>query len=304
MEFEINDDGTINSKQLIFEYNRLKKKVEVINEIMIPELNFIRDLEAVKVFVISLAVIASASALVSHIVNLFTWGSMTLVALVSTGIAAALSTIAALIDGYVQHRKSIYDEMAGIKEKLFSEDMFFGLWTAATLWLSFVMSVAGLKDKITSEALALNLFRSGISDAQSTLSTGANVAGLIGSAVSLGTEINDIVQTAKSLSANKTQKLEYLDEVARYAVGMQKIEKVEWVVIDETKLDKPYNEGGRGGQNRYFFNLKTKQTRHISHFLNMSKQELAMNGFIKVKSKTRGQYIKRIPNKTKEDNLG
>ncbi|WP_324672965.1 hypothetical protein U5U50_00685 [Mycoplasma sp. 888] len=125
------------------------------------------------------------------------------------------------------------------------------------------------------------------------------------SVISLASGVMDLVETGKDLNANLKKQNALLDRIAGFSNQMWKMETIEWVVIDETKLDKPYNEGGRGEKNQYFFNLKTKQTRHLSHFLNIiSKRELAMNGFIKVKSKTRGQYIKRIPNKTKEDNLG
>ncbi|MEA4276383.1 hypothetical protein [Mycoplasma sp. 21DD0573] len=123
-------------------------------------------------------------------------------------------------------------------------------------------------------------------------------------AISLASGVVGLVETSKDLDASLKKQNALSDRIAGFSNQMSKMETIEWVVIDETKLDKPYNEFERGGKNRYFFNLKIKQTSHLSHFLNVSKRELGMNGFIKVKSKTRGQYIKRIPNKTKEDNLG
>ncbi|MEA4162748.1 MULTISPECIES: hypothetical protein [unclassified Mycoplasma] len=305
LNFAVNIDGTVSSKTLIFQYKELEKQSKYLKDVVFEELKHIERLQETKVAFLIISITASAVAAAATIASFFTLGTLALLSAISTGVAVAAGIVVSALEGVISHRKSVYKKLVDVYDYMFTENVAAGVWSASTLWPTFAQSVVELKEAIYELAfIGTDKISKSIGYSVKTISHGAKFFSLGSSAISLASGVVDLVETGKDLDANLKKQNALLDRIAGFSNQMSKMEKIEWVVIDETKLDKPYNEGGRGGKNQYFFNLKTKQTRHLSHFLNMSRQELAMNGFIKVKSKTRGQYIKRIPNKTKEDNLG
>ncbi|WP_373436276.1 hypothetical protein [Metamycoplasma equirhinis] len=60
------------------------------------------------------------------------------------------------------------------------------------------------------------------------------------------------------------------------------LEKIQWVVINETPLDKPYEEGGKGGKNIIFKNRKTGELFALDKLLSKPQYELNLLGLLKI----------------------
>ncbi|BBU47973.1 hypothetical protein [Mycoplasmopsis felis] len=62
---------------------------------------------------------------------------------------------------------------------------------------------------------------------------------------------------------------------------------------------------GAGGKNLVFKNLKTNEEKILNEILSLSNLELEKYNMIKIfNSKLNEWYIRKLPNKNKEDNLG
>ena len=97
-----------------------------------------------------------------------------------------------------------------------------------------------------------------------------------------------------------------VDEQISFLVkDLQNMEKINWIVVNESPLDKPYDKGGKGGKNLHFKNIKTGEIKSISEMLEYSDVQLRLWNLQKVfNSKLNEWYIKTLPNKLLIDNLG
>ncbi|ACF07368.1 Uncharacterised protein [Metamycoplasma arthritidis] len=85
----------------------------------------------------------------------------------------------------------------------------------------------------------------------------------------------------------------------------QDLNKVDWVVLDETKQNGHYNEGGTGGKNLIFKNRITNKIYTLNELLSKSNIELKWMRLMKVYNpRINEYYIRTLRNKIKEDNLG
>ncbi|WP_052000279.1 DUF3892 domain-containing protein [Metamycoplasma auris] len=75
-------------------------------------------------------------------------------------------------------------------------------------------------------------------------------------------------------------------------------------MVNETILDKPYDEGGVGGVNTHFKNQETGEIKTLEELLKLSDFELSANGLVRVRDSKKGEYLRTFPNKIKWDNLG
>ncbi|MGZ9755718.1 hypothetical protein [Mycoplasma sp. 246B] len=117
-----------------------------------------------------------------------------------------------------------------------------------------------------------------------------------------GLEIKNI----DNMNAHVNDYLRSLEnKLKNIASNLDNIKPVEWVVVKETPLNKPYNQGGIGGRNLVFKNLKTNEVLTLNQMLDKPDWLLHLWGLQKVYNKKYNYwYIRKLPNKTKTDNLG
>ncbi|QBF34751.1 hypothetical protein EG856_02375 [Mycoplasmopsis phocirhinis] len=81
-------------------------------------------------------------------------------------------------------------------------------------------------------------------------------------------------------------------------------EQFNWAVINETEQYGKYTEQGFGGKNLIFKNMQTGEIKPLEYFLNFDNTKLRLWNLIKIKDKSKGWYIRTLPNNIKRDNLG
>ncbi|MDC8915987.1 hypothetical protein [Metamycoplasma hyosynoviae] len=112
----------------------------------------------------------------------------------------------------------------------------------------------------------------------------------------------DAVQEIKKITENN--EILYLKtlDIRKY---LTTLDNIKWSVVDETKQTDKYEFGGTGGKNLKFKNLKSKKIYTLEELLAYSKLELNLMGLTKVyNAKLKEWYIKTLPNKILQDNLG
>ncbi|VEU74977.1 Uncharacterised protein [Mycoplasmopsis citelli] len=102
--------------------------------------------------------------------------------------------------------------------------------------------------------------------------------------------------------SQKEKEIDDLLEILNKQLDSLKQDK--WVVINETRQTDYYFNRGRGGRNKVFRNLKSGEEKTLDEMLKYSKSQLKKWGLQKVHHPKKGWYIRTIPNKIKEDNLG
>ncbi|MGZ9762930.1 hypothetical protein ACXYRK_02055 [Mycoplasma sp. AC1221] len=128
--------------------------------------------------------------------------------------------------------------------------------------------------------------------------TGIDLASLGVSIDELNKLNKETVEIQKFL-LNLTSKL---NEINKY---LDDIRKIEWVVMKETVQTDSYENGGTGGRNLLFKNLKTGEFKTIDQMLSVLEWQLYEWGLQKVYNPAKNiWYIRKLPNKTKLDNLG
>lgn len=93
-------------------------------------------------------------------------------------------------------------------------------------------------------------------------------------------------------------------QIANFLVQAKDIEKIGWVVVHETEQEGHYEEGGQGGKNLIFKNLKTGEIKTLEQMLKYTDFELSLWNLQRVRDHKKGTYIRTIKNGILEDNLG
>ncbi|MCU9932195.1 hypothetical protein NW739_05855 [Mycoplasmopsis felis] len=76
-----------------------------------------------------------------------------------------------------------------------------------------------------------------------------------------------------------------------------------FVVVNETEQYGEYNQGGFGGRNLIFKNIHTDEEYTLNELLNKDYLFLYYNNLTVVNDKTKGKYIRTLPNYSLKDNL-
>ncbi|ACF07022.1 Uncharacterised protein [Metamycoplasma arthritidis] len=138
-----------------------------------------------------------------------------------------------------------------------------------------------------------------------TKSLGASIVNGIDSLVGAGFDIDSTIQGIQKINKVHKELAESHGRLNSLGISYQKWNQVDWVVLDETGLDKPYNEGGVGGKNLVFKNRITNKIYKLDELLQKTKTELRLMRLAKVYNpRTKEWYIRTWKNKDKHDNLG
>ncbi|WP_373436645.1 hypothetical protein [Metamycoplasma equirhinis] len=134
---------------------------------------------------------------------------------------------------------------------------------------------------------------------------GSNVSSGVTSILSGIIEIKDCYDSILEIQETiKKQKIlhQQANKINKY---MKFFDKITLIVVDETPQTDLYELGGTGGKNLKFKNIKTSEIFVLEDLLAKSQIELNLMGVAKVyNSKLKEWYIRTLPNKFLEDNLG
>ncbi|WLP85532.1 hypothetical protein [Mycoplasma seminis] len=292
-EWTVNDDGSINSKFILL---KLKKLDDLYNEYKInylPQLEMLQHLTEIKKALVASSIAFAASAAILYFVSFWTGGITGAFAVAASVTAGACSLAATIIDSKINKFKSEFKQLENIYYKI-SMPKFWTVSSNVIGLISFANDIAAWK-QITN-SIKYNL--------PASVSNFSAALGITTNLLSIGFNSVELANTCKELEINGRRILE-IKEILRNIVSQKELfEKVDWVVVDETPMDKLYTEGGKGGKNLMFMNLKTKEVKPLEYFLSLTKSQLYYMGLMKVHHPQTGWYIKKLPNDSKEDNLG
>ncbi|UUM19923.1 MULTISPECIES: hypothetical protein [unclassified Mycoplasma] len=114
-------------------------------------------------------------------------------------------------------------------------------------------------------------------------------------------ELHNINDKIKEINKEEQEIKSNLDGIRS---RLEHLKEYKWVVIHETPQTNYYWKGGRGGKNLVFKNLETGEEKTISQMLAYNDRQLRDWGLQRVHDRKRGDYIRKIRNKIKADNLG
>ncbi|WP_373441217.1 hypothetical protein [Metamycoplasma equirhinis] len=291
--WEVNEVyGEINSKFVDYAARELELQIKLLKDIMIPLDKKILNLKKAREgLLISTIFFGSASAISGifsfmfpALVPVFTGFS-----LLTSGVLVVEKIIHMFIKYYEETTnwlRNLLDEFSSVKFK----DIISFLFRFNKFWNSSKQMVKVIKEmakKVSSNATISTLVKS-FGDAYSAIMATINYFTIVN-------EINE-----------KAVQLQKLFDFSGYLENQLNIlEKIQWVVINETPLDKPYEEGGKGGKNIIFKNRKTGELFALDKLLSKPQYELNLLGLLKIfNPKLNEWYIRTLPNKSKLDNLG
>ncbi|WP_036452120.1 hypothetical protein [Mycoplasma buteonis] len=215
-------------------------------------------------------------------------------AAVASGFSIAASFLSSLISDYSNIVGSVKDLIKNIK----TDDT-----------LDIIPALIGPAPLLSKSIKATKIISKSISYASSGASNvfepgATEVLGLASALISVGIDSYKVNEIRNHLSEIRNNSILISEKIQEIYLYINSQRKNEWVVVNETKLNKKYDEGGIGGRNLHFQNLLTNEILSISEMLNKPKSWLDLYNLEKVHSKTRGWYIRKKPNSIKEDNLG
>ncbi|UUD36046.1 hypothetical protein NPA08_03775 [Mycoplasmopsis citelli] len=123
-------------------------------------------------------------------------------------------------------------------------------------------------------------------------------------AVQLGFSVKDFINLNNQLDKINKKEEEINRKIMSITEEIKEFKKYGWTVISETEQTDYYWNGGRGGKNLVFRNQQTGEEKTIQEMLKTPEWQLRFWGLQKVHDKIKGDYIRKLRNDTKEDNLG
>ncbi|VEU74595.1 Uncharacterised protein [Mycoplasmopsis citelli] len=123
-------------------------------------------------------------------------------------------------------------------------------------------------------------------------------------AVQFGFNIKELVNLNNQITQINEKEKEINEELQGISEQINDFKKYGWTVINETEQTDYYWNGGRGGKNLVFRNQQTGEEKTIQEMLKTPDWQLRFWGLQKIHDKIKGDYIRKLRNDTKEDNLG
>lgn len=287
--YKVNDDGSINSKFIIEKINKLNKLIADVNKNILDNLNHINLLKKIQAVFVSLAIASSITASVLWALSIPTFGSTAPAATIASICATAFGAVASILKFEISRVTTSLKEFSKI----------FGLINAE----GEAKNIVSYLSEIVKVYKNSKLLRSELLNNKMKFSSKAlKVLSSIYDATKYSIQLHHIFKEINNISFIISQ----VDEQISFLVkDLQNMEKINWIVVNESPLDKPYDKGGKGGKNLHFKNLKTGEIKSISEMLEYSDVQLRLWNLQKVfNSKLNEWYIKTLPNKEKIDNLG
>lgn len=287
--YKVNDDGSINSKFIIEKINKLNKLIADVNKNILDNLNHINLLKKIQAVFVSLAIASSITASVLWALSVPTFGSTAPAATIASICATVFGAVASILKFEILRVTTSLKEFSKIfnliSEKGEIKDVVSFLFKIVKIYTeSRLLRFELLGNRMKFTPKALNLLSS------------------IYAGVKYSIQLHDIFKGINNINSIISQ----VDEQISFLVkDLQNMEKIKWIVINESPLDKPYDQGGKGGKNLHFKNLKTGEIKSLNEMLEYSNMQLRLWNLQKVfNSKLNEWYIRTLPNKLLIDNLG
>lgn len=285
--FEINDDGVESSKNVENKILNLKELLDKIQKSILQKTNLANRLLTASTVIKGISIGTGLAAASLYALIPFTFGA--------TSVPTAALSLATGILGSIASalKMAYYDVLKTIESFKEIED---------TLSKYSFMTVTEMASKTTSFSLSLFKLKYNIVKFDSLINPNSlsRVSAFIGPLIStknLLEDINELEEFKKFNNEIKESSLELLKTISR-------LETIKWIVINETIINKPYTQGGVGGANTHFKNLKNGEIKTLEDLLKLNDFELSINGLLRVKDPKKGEYLRTFPNKVKWDNLG
>ncbi|MGZ9762132.1 hypothetical protein ACXYRQ_01440 [Mycoplasma sp. 394] len=303
--YKINiEDDIENSKKITIRFFEVEKKIEQIKPILkllnegVKSTNDI--LLKLNSAYLSLAVTSTLSGIVAFFIPVVG-------AVLGAGSAFSLIVLTGVIIYFKTRKQNFLDKNAALK-KIISLDDGSNVEESKISYFYDAYDFASNGWKITDNIFKLVMyFKSKISNAIKDMLEfslpSLESLGIDGLSIILALGDRTQIQRENDIINNYTSDLKKtLDSLYN---ELNNIKKVEWVVIKETPKNDSYNHGGKGGRNLVFKNLETGQILTINEMLQQTDLQLYKWGLKKVYNPARKvTYIRKLPNKTKLDNLG
>ncbi|MGZ9755694.1 hypothetical protein ACXYRR_02025 [Mycoplasma sp. 246B] len=303
LRYTINiDQNEVNSKKLNIKFHELEAEAENIKEVYSIIENNINSIQS-KIKNATIASIATtAASVLSSVLSFF---FPFIFAFVSVGTSVVSLGITFYIDSLKNQKeallskKEFINKLLNIKSNTTSHDDWYTafnyIWGVTNGITGNVFRIAMNYKKLKS----VGSFASKLVKAIPSITfTGIDLASL-GVSIDELNKLNKETEEIQKFLLNLTSKL---NEIDKY---LDDIRKIEWVVMKETVQTDSYENGGTGGRNLLFKNLKTGEFKTIDQMLSVSEWQLYEWGLQKVYNPAKNiWYIRKLPNKTKLDNLG
>ncbi|UWD34231.1 hypothetical protein [Mesomycoplasma molare] len=281
-------EGEENSKQALFTLEKLDKLLKESKEVKDVLVKELKDTEILLSLLLRNSLVLSVNSIIYSIMSL-----------TNPGFGFLLFTNTFVSVGYWIWYKNVSDKRDKLLNRIKNYDKIFGHNSSSGLYNAF-------------EAFK-NIISAGHSvRAWAQTPAISKITNIISVATSAVLESINIYFTQKELEESNARidkinlfEKELQNLVSNWEKEYKDIQNFNWVVINETKQTDYYYNGGTGGKNLVFKNLKTNEIKTISEMLSLDEITLYNMGLMKVyNSKLEEWYIKKLPNKTKKDNLG
>ncbi|WP_027121161.1 hypothetical protein [Mycoplasma leonicaptivi] len=278
----INESADISSKKIyskIYEYN---EEIEKFKKEKKDLLNKKKSLQTASTVLNSIQIILGILSAGSFIASFFGFG---LPAILTTPLVAVISFVSGIqivVNAFLTHIDYLIKNLNQYTEII-----------------DFVKNVA-------SSSFTFEVFSKFVKDSKKFIlpvlkKPISNVLNFLGFSITIQSLVTDVKELQDTF--NKFSEIEEKKSfIIKEALKLKNI--TNFVVIGETEQYGEYNNNGFGGKNIYFKNLEENKIYSLNEMLKKDDNYLYLNNLIKVFDKNKGWYIKSLPNKIKEDNLG
>ncbi|WP_036430343.1 hypothetical protein [Mycoplasmopsis felis] len=272
--YYINAGSEYDSKIIYAEINKLKEEYSTIYNNIIQYQEDLLKIEELSKILNSIQIALGLAQAALYIVSIFTGGT--------TGILGGLLTAASISIGLYQKYQLYQKAKLEIILKEFNDKNYVhNMLTNSFFHNIFTKNLESLFPK----------------KLQSHFSGIANIISIGFSADSLWNDIQSIRNRSKII-------FDFYEKVNlnhKRLLNLKSITK--FVVVNETEQYGEYNQGGFGGRNLIFKNIHTDEEYTLNELLNKDYLFLYYNNLTVVNDKTKGKYIRTLPNYSLKDNL-
>lgn len=272
--YYINAGSEYDSKIIYAEINKLKEEYSTIYNNIIQYKEDLLKIEELSKILNSIQIALGLAQAALYIVSIFTGGT--------TGILGGLLTAASISIGLYQKYQLYQKAKLEIMLKEFNDKNYaHNMLTNSFFYNIFTKNLESLFPK----------------KLQSHFSGIANIISIGFSADSLWNDIQSIRNRSKII-------FDFYEKVNlnhKRLLNLKSITK--FVVVNETEQYGEYNQGGFGGRNLIFKNIHTDEEYTLNELLNKDYLFLYYNNLTVVNDKTKGKYIRTLPNYSLKDNL-
>ncbi|WP_322901865.1 hypothetical protein [Mycoplasmopsis felis] len=272
--YYINAGSEYDSKIIYAEINKLKEEYSTIYNNIIQYQEDLLKIEELSKILNSIQIALGLAQATLYIVSIFTGGT--------TGILGGLLTAASISIGLYQKYQLYQKAKLEIILKEFNDKNYVhNMLTNSFFYNIFTKNLESLFPK----------------KLQSHFSGIANIISIGFSADSLWNDIQSIRNRSKII-------FDFYEKVNLNHKRLLNLKNVtKFVVVNETEQYGEYNQGGFGGRNLIFKNIHTNEEYTLNELLNKDYLFLYYNNLTVVNDKTKGKYIRTLPNYSLKDNL-